>query len=169
MNFGLAASGAITSIRAGGTLLLALALSASASAAQTEVQLAFGGSVSFGAPTAADYSAGSLEAVTPLPFEVVTTSDLSGTITTTVSIRSSSSTLGSGKPVATMEWRRGDDPTWRALTTTDAIVESRIAQAAPEGYTWDNTIHFRVTLGWTSDPPATYTGNLVITVSTTQP
>lgn len=157
------------SIRAGATLLLAVALSASTSAAQTEVQLTFSGSVSFGAPTAADYSAGSLEAATPLPFEVVTTSELSGTITTTVSIRSSSATLGSGKPVATMEWRRGDDATWRALTTTDAIVESRIAQAAPAGHTWDNTIHFRVALDWTSDTPATYTGNLVITVSTTQP
>ena len=169
MNLVRSASRAIRSIRAGTTLLFALALSTSPTAAQTEVQLAFGGSVSFGVPTAADYSAGSLEAETALPFEVVTTSELSGSFTTTVSIRSSSATLGGGKPVANMEWRRGDDPTWHALTTTDAVVESRIAEGAPEGHTWDNSIHFRLALNWTSDPPATYTGNLVITVSTTQP
>jgi hypothetical protein len=169
MNFVRSASRGIRSIRAGTMLLFALATSASTSAAQTEVQLAFGGSVSFGAPTAADYSAGSLEAATPLPFEVMTTSELSGSFTTTVSIRSSTATLGSGKPVATMEWRRGDDPTWHALTTTDAVVESRLTQGAPEGHTWDNTIHFRVALNWASDKPATYTGNLIITVSATQP
>lgn len=169
MNFVRSTSRAIGPLCAAATLIFAFASNSSTVDAQTGVQLAFGGSVSFGAPTAADYSAGTLEAVTPLPFEVVTTSELSGSFTTTVSIRSSSATLGGGKPVANMEWRRGDDPTWHALTTTDAIVESRIAEGTPEGHTWDNTIHFRIALDWTSDPPGIYTGNLVITVSTTQP
>jgi len=169
MKLARSASSAVASAGATAALLFALAASPSASVAQTYVQLAFGGSVSFGAPTLADLSAGSLEATTPLPFEVVTSSELSGSFTTTVAIRSSSATLGGGKPVTSMEWRREDDPTWHALTTTDAIVESRIAQGSPEGHTWGNTIYFRVALSWTGDPPGTYTGNLVMTVSATQP
>jgi hypothetical protein len=169
MNFARFGSHATSLVCSATTLLFAFALGGPNAGAQTGVQLTFGGSVSFDAPTAADYTSGTLEAATPLPFEVVTTSEPSGSFTTTVSIRSSSSTLGGGKPVANLEWRRGDDPTWHALTTSDAVVESRIAEGAPEGHTWDNTIHFRIALQWTSDPPATYTGNLVVTVSTTQP
>jgi len=150
-------------------LLFALTLSASNVLAQTGVQLSFSGSVSFDPPTAADYTAGSLESATPLPFQVVTTSEPSGSFTTKVYIRSSSATLGGGKAVGDMEWRRDDDPTWHALTTSDAIVESRVAEGASEGHTWSNTIHFRIALNWTTDPPAIYTGNLVVTVSTTQP
>jgi hypothetical protein len=150
-------------------LLFALALGASNAVAQTGVQLSFSGSVSFDPPTVADYATGSLESATPLPFEVVTTAEPSGSFTTTVYIRNASATLGGGKAVGDMEWRRGDDPTWHALTSSDAIVESRVADGAPEGHTWSNTIHFRIALKWTTDPPATYTGNLVVTVSTTQP
>jgi hypothetical protein len=150
-------------------LPFAFALGASTAGAQTGVQLAFSGSASFGAPTAADYAAGTLEAASPLPFQVVTTAEPSGSFTTTVYIRSSSSTLGGGKPVADLEWRRGDDPTWHALTTSDGVIENRVADGTTQGHSWDNTIYFRVALHWTSDPPAIYTGNLVITVSTTQP
>jgi hypothetical protein len=170
MTYARSASRAMRPIYAATTLMLAFSLGAPTADAQTAVQLAFsGGSVSFDAPTAADYTAGTLEAASPLSFQVVTTSEPSGSFTTTVYIRSSSSTLGGGKPVADLEWRRGDDATWHALTTSDAVVESRIADLAPEGHSWDNTIYFRIALDWTSDPPATYTGNLVVTVSTTQP
>jgi hypothetical protein len=155
--------------RASAILMLCLALASSIAGAQVGVQLSFSGSASFATPTASDYTTGSLEASAPLPFEVVTTSEPSGSFTTTVYIRSSSATLGGGKALGDLEWRRGDDPTWHALTTTNAIVEDRIAEGAPEGHTWDNTIHFRIVLHWTTDPPATYTGNLVVTVSTTQP
>jgi hypothetical protein len=150
-------------------LLFAFALSTSNAGAQTGVELAFSGSVSFGAPTAADYAAGTLQAASPLPFGVVTSSEPSGSFTTTVYIRSSSATLGGGKAVGDMEWRRGDDPTWHALTTSDAIVESRIAEGVPAGHAWDNTIHFRIALQWATDPPTTYAANLVLTLSTTQP
>lgn len=160
---------AIRLARAAPALLFALAMASSIAGAQAGVQLSFSGSVSFDAPTAADYTAGAMESATPLPFQMVTTSEPSGSFTTTVYIRSSSATLGGGKAVGDMEWRRGDDPTWHALTTSNAIVESRIAEGAPEGHTWDNTIHFRIALHWTTDLPATYTGNLVVTVSTTQP
>ena len=150
-------------------LLFAFVLATSTARAQTGVALTFGGSVSFAAPTPADYAAGTEEAAGPLSFEVETSTEPSGSFTTTVRIRSSSATLGGGKAVGDMEWRRGDDPTWHTLTTSDVVVESRIAEGAPEGRTWDNTIHFRIALHWTTDPPATYTANLVLTVSTTQP
>lgn len=151
-------------------LLLLFALDASLAGAQTGVQLSFsGGSVSFAAPTAADYRAGIFAAETPLPFHVATTAEPSGSFTTIVSIRSSSPTLGGGKALADLEWRRGDDVTWHALTTADVVVETRVAGGAPDGHSWDNTIYFRIALHWTSDPPATYTGNLVVTVTTTQP
>jgi hypothetical protein len=146
-------------------LLLALALSSTRAIAQTNVQLIFSGSGSFGAPTAADYSVGVLESATPLPFQVVTSAEPSGSLVTSVYIRSSAATLGGGKPVADLEWRRGDDATWRALTTTDVLVESRTLQGAPEGHSWDNTIHFRIALRWRQDPPATYTGSFVLTLA----
>jgi hypothetical protein len=150
-------------------LLLLLTLRPSATGAQTSVQLAFGGSVSFGTPTAADFTAAVLEAETPLSYQVTTTAEPVGSFTTTVSIRSSSPTLGGGKSLADLEWRRGDDATWHALTTVDVTVESRVNNGAVQGHTWDNTIFFRVALHWASDAPASYTGNLVVTVSTIQP
>jgi hypothetical protein len=157
-------------LRATALILFATVLGFRGVGAQTSVQLALSGvPVSFDAPTAADLTVGTLEAPTPLSFQVATTAEPAGSFTTTVSIRASSATLGGGKPAADLEWRRGDDPTWHALTTSDAIVESRVADGIPEGHTWDNTIYFRIALHWTSDPPATYTGNLVFTVSTTQP
>ncbi|MDB4891128.1 MAG: hypothetical protein JWL61_2983 [Gemmatimonadetes bacterium] len=147
------------------TLLLAFALHSSAAYAQTNVQLLLGGAAAFNAPTAADLSAGTLEGSTPLAFQVVTTGEPSGSLSTSVYIRSSASTLGGGKSVADLEWRRDDDPTWRALTTSDVLVESRSLAGVPEGHSWDNTIQFRMALRWTGDPPATYRGSLVLTVS----
>jgi len=145
-------------------------LFAGSAQSQASVQLAFSGPpVSFASPTVADYTAARLETTAPLPFQISTTSEPTGSFTTTVYIRSSSATLGGGKSVADMEWRRGDESTWRALTTTDAIVESRVSNGTAQGHSWDNTIYFRIALRWTSDPPAIYTGDLVITVSTTQP
>jgi hypothetical protein len=151
--------------------MLALACATRTSAgAQTTVQLLLSGQQgSFAVPTVADYAAGTLEAASPIDFQVITTSEPAGPLTTTVYIRSFSSMLGGSKPVADLEWRRGDDQTWHALTTTDAIVERRIVQGSAQGHSWDNTIHFRVALKWTGDPPASYVGNLILTVSTIQP
>jgi hypothetical protein len=155
--------------RAAAMLLLACVTSARAGA-QTGVQLLLSGDQgSFAVPTPADYAAGTLEAASPIDFQVITTSEPAGPLTTTVYIRSFSSTIGAGKPVADLEWRRGDEQTWHALTTTDAIVERRVVQGSPQGHTWNNTIHVRVALNWGGDPPATYVGNLVLTVSTIQP
>jgi hypothetical protein len=148
---------------------LLFAVSALQAAAQTGVQLTFTGTGSFGAATAGDFAAGTLDATSPLPFTVVTTSEPAGSFTTTVYIRSSSSTLGTGKRISDMEWRLGDDPAWHALTTIDAVVETHVAAGAPQGHSWSNAIHFRIALHWTGDRPATYSGNLVLTVAATKP
>jgi hypothetical protein len=148
---------------------LLFAVSALEAGAQTGVQLTFTGTGSFGVATAADFAAGTLDATSPLPFTVVTTSEPAGSFTTTVYIRSSSSTLGTGKRISDMEWRLGDDPAWHALTTIDAVVETHVAAGAPQGHSWSNAIHFRIALHWTGDRPATYAGNLVVTVAATKP
>jgi hypothetical protein len=146
------------------------ALSARTSGAQIVVQLTLSGPAGlFPTPTPSDFSAGTLGAAGPLTFQVATTSEPSRLFVTTVSVRGSSSTLGGGKPIADLQWRRGDDPTWHALTIVDAIIESRAAQGAPQGHVWDDTIYIRVALRWTTDAPAAYGGNMVLTVSTTTP
>jgi hypothetical protein len=157
-------------VRAVSVSIAMLALCGHDLQAQTSVALTVGGgSVSFPAPTAADLTAGRLDATDALEFGVTTSSEPVGSFTTRVYIRNSSATLGGGKPVADLEWRRDDDDTWHHLSTTDALVESRATSGLLAGHTWGNSIQFRIALHWTSDPPATYTGNLVITVSTTQP
>jgi hypothetical protein len=57
----------------------------------------------FDAPTAADYAAGRIEAHSPLPFQIATTSEPAGSFTTTVYIRSSLPSLGGGISLADME------------------------------------------------------------------
>lgn len=138
--------------------------------AQPNVQLTFGkAAVSFSSPTPENFTSSSLEASAPLPYEVSTSSEPAGSFTATVYIRSTSATLGQGKPLADLEWRRGDDQSWHALTMNDAIIEYRTTTGAAEGHTWNNTIYFRVALHWTSDSPADYLANLLVTVSTTAP
>lgn len=157
-------------VRAATISIVALALCTQTAHAQTAVTLSFsGGPVVFPAPTDADLTAGSLEAIDVLQFDVSTSSEPVGSFTTRVSIRSSSATLGGGKSLADLEWRRDDDETWHQLTTTDVVVDSRTSAGVIAGHTWNNSIRFRIALHWTGDPPATYTGNLVITVATTQP
>jgi hypothetical protein len=152
--------------------LLAIAFAPSAGIAQLQqVQLTIsGGPASFPAPTASDLTAGSLLSSNALTYQAHTSVEPAvGTLTSQVYIRSSSATLGGAKPVAHLEWRRDDDVTWHALTTTDAVVESRTTSFNVSGHTWTNTVHFRVALHWVGDPPATYTGNLVFTMTAAQP
>jgi hypothetical protein len=128
-----------------------------------------GGPASFPAPTAADLTAGSLLGSNALTYQAQTSEEPAvGTMTTRVFVRSSSATLGGAKPVADLEWRRGDEVTWHALTTTNAVIESRATSFSVTGHTWSNTVHFRMALHWVGDPPATYTGDLVFTVTATQ-
>ncbi|HEX9249310.1 MAG TPA: hypothetical protein VF856_07405, partial [Gemmatimonadaceae bacterium] len=89
--------------------------------------------------------------------------------TTTVSIRSTSANLGGGKIIADLQWRRSDLATWNSISLTDAQVEQKIMVRSVLNDPWSNTIFFRMILHWTTDAPATYSGNYQITLSQTVP
>ncbi|HUQ47101.1 MAG TPA: hypothetical protein VM053_02530 [Gemmatimonadaceae bacterium] len=148
-------------------LVAIIALVPSIMAAQTTiVSFSFtGGGVTFGPPTAADFIAGSRNATGGMPFQITTTGEVVlMTQQTTISIRSSSSTLGSGKPVGDLQWRRSDQSSWNSVTTTNVQVQSWSSPGAEAGHTYTNTLFFRVLLGFTSAKPADYTGQLVFTI-----
>jgi hypothetical protein len=146
---------------------LALALLASPLAAQkTNLTLA-GGTITFPAPTAADYIAGFVNSSTGATFTINSQNGVPRT--TTVSIRSLSADLGNGKVIGDLQWRRSDLATWNSITLTDAQVEQRIVVNKGLNDPWSNTIFFRMVLNWTTDAPATYSGNYQITLSQTVP
>jgi len=149
--------------------LPALLLVARPAAAQQRVVLTVsGGPVAFAAPAAADFVTGSIQATTPLSYNVNITSGSRRTLrTTSVAIRSTSSTFGTA-PLSDLQWRRSDLATWTSLTTADVTVESRQI-SRNTGNNWTNSIVIRSLLHWTADPPATYTANLVITLTVTTP
>jgi hypothetical protein len=145
---------------------LAVALFASPLEAQKTILALTGGTVTFAAPTAADYDAGYLDS----PAMTFTVNAQTGTIrTTTIMIRSTSASLGGGKPIGQLQWRRSDLAVWNSITLTDAQVEQRIQIRNGLNDPWSNTIFFRMLLNWTTDPPATYAANYVITLSQTVP
>jgi hypothetical protein len=148
-------------------IFLGLALVASPLAAQkTNLTLA-GGTITFPAPTAADYIAGFVNSATGVTFTVAAQTGTSRT--TTISIRSTSASLGNGKVIGDLQWRRSDLATWNSITLTDAQVEQRVQVRGVVNDPWSNTIFFRLVLNWTSDAPATYTANYQVTLSQTVP
>jgi hypothetical protein len=148
-------------------VLLALALFASPIAAQKTTLSVTGGTVAFPAPTATDYIAGFIDASTGATFTINSVNGLART--TTISIRSTSASLGGSKVVGDLQWRRSDLATWNSITLTDAQVEQRIVINKGLNDPWGNTIFFRMLLSWTSDGPATYSANYQITLSQTVP
>lgn len=147
--------------------ILALALFASPLAAQKTILTLSGGTITFPAPTAADYVAGFVNSATGVTFTLNAQTGTSRT--TTVSIRSSSLNLGGGKVIGDLEWRRSDLATWNSITLIDAQVDQKIQVRGGSNDPWSNTIFFRMLLNWTTDAPATYSGNYVITLSQTVP
>jgi hypothetical protein len=146
---------------------LALALFASPLAAQKTILTVAGGTINFAAPTAADYIAGFVNSATGATFTL--NAQTGASRTTTVSIRSLSATLGNGKVIGDLQWRRSDLATWNSITLTDAQVEQRVQVRNGANDPWSNTIFFRMILTWTTDAPATYSGNYQITLSQTVP
>jgi hypothetical protein len=147
--------------------ILALALLASPLAAQKTILTLTGGAITFPAPTAADYVAGFVNSATGVTFTI--SAQTGASRTTTVSIRSSSLNLGGGKVIGDLKWRRSDLATWNIITLTDAQVDQKIQVRNGSNDPWSNTIFFRMLLTWTTDAPATYSGNYVITLSQTVP
>jgi hypothetical protein len=157
----------LTGASAGVAISLALALCALPLAAQRTTLSLAGGTVTFAAPTAADYDAGFTNSPTGVTFTV---DAQTGTIrTTTISIRSTSASLGSGKPIGELQWRRSDLATWTAMTLIDAQVEQRVVVRSVSNDPWSNTIFFRMLLNWTTDGPAIYQANYQITLFQTVP
>jgi hypothetical protein len=153
----------------GAAISLALALLAAPLAAQTtktKLTLA-GGTFTFAAPTAADYIAGYVYSASGVTFTVTARIGISRT--TTISIRSTSASLGNGKLIGDLQWRRSDLATWNSIALTDAQVEQRILVPGVLNDPWTNTVFFRMVLNWTTDAPATYTANYQVTLSQTVP
>ena len=146
---------------------LALGLVASPLAAQKTQLTVTGGTITFPAPTAADYIAGFIDSSTGATFTINSQNGVQRT--TTISIRATSASLGNGKLIGDLQWRRSDLATWNDVTLTDAQVEQRILINKVLNDPWGNTIFFRMALSWTSDSPATYSANYVITLSQTVP
>jgi hypothetical protein len=146
---------------------LALALFASPLAAQKTTITLAGATITFPAPTAADYIAGFVNSATGAMFTL--NAQTGASRTTTVSIRSLSASLGNGKVIGDLQWRRSDLATWNNITLTDAQVEQRVQVRNGLNDPWSNTIFFRMVLTWTTDAPATYSGNYQITLSQTVP
>jgi len=153
------------STRAG--ILLALALVASPLAAQKTTLTVTGGTITFPAPTAADYIAGFVNSTGGATFTINSVNGIQRT--TTVTIRSTSANLGNGKVIGDLQWRRSDLATWNSITLTDSQVEQRIVINKALNDPWSNTFFFRMALNWTTDAPATYTANYQLTLAQTVP
>jgi hypothetical protein len=146
---------------------IAMGLFASPLTAQKTSLTLTGGTITFPAPTAADYINGYVNSTTGVLFTIDATNG--GSRTTTVSIRTTSANLGGGKVIGDLQWRRSDLATWSSISLTDAQVEQRIVVAKGLNDPWSNTIFFRMTLNWATDAPATYSGSYTVTLSQTVP
>lgn len=146
---------------------IALVLFAAPLTAQKTNLTVTGGTITFPAPTAADYIAGYVYSTTGATFTLDAQTGASRTAT--VSIRSTSPNLGNGKSIGELEWRRSDLAAWNPITGSDARVEQRIMIRNVANDPWSNTIFFRMKLTWTSDAPGVYSANYQITLSQTVP
>lgn len=123
----------------------------------------------FPAPTPADYDAGVVVNPAGVGFRLNVSGPANVSRTTTVALRAASPTLGGGKALSDLEWRRADLATWTAMTTTDATVESRTVHKNQLNDPWSNEVFLRVRLGWTTDGPGTYSTGLAFTLTVTTP
>jgi hypothetical protein len=141
----------------------------SRSAAQGSVVLTVTGSpVTIPAPAIADYNNGFVVDPTTLSYNVNIAGGPPGnTHLTAVSIRSASATFGT-LALSNLQWARTDVGTWNSLTTSDAPVESRDI-SRNSGNNWTNSLQFRCLISWTGVPPATYSANLIVTLTVTSP
>lgn len=148
-------------------IAIAMPLLASPLSAQKTTLTLTGGTITFPAPTAADYINGYVNSTTGVLYTINSVNGPNRT--TTISIRTTSANLGGTKPIADLMWRRSDLATWTSISLTDAQVEQKPVVNKGLNDPWSNTIFFRMNLNWTTDAPATYTGNYTITLSQTVP
>ncbi len=153
------------------TALVALARPASVEGQPVRNRLSLSAAtISFPAVTEAHYDAGSVGATSSITFTMETLTGPPGPMrTSTVSIRATGATMGSGKPIADLEWSRADVGSWNGLSTTDVTIESRQFQRNGINDPWNNTVNFRTLLDWDDDGPATYNATVVFTLTITTP
>ena len=148
-------------------IAIATALLASPLAAQKTALALTGGTITFPAPTAADYINGYVNSTTGVLYTINSVNGANRT--TTISIRTTSANLGGTKSIADLMWRRSDLATWTSISLTDAQVEQKPVVNKGLNDPWSNTLFFRMNLNWATDAPATYTGSYTITLSQTVP
>jgi hypothetical protein len=155
----------VLSVSTSAAFLLALVLFASPLAGQKTTLTLANATVTFPAPTATDYVNGYVDAATGVTFTLNATAGASRT--TTILVRATSASLGGGKVLGDLQWRRSDLVTWNGVTTTDVQVEQRVMVKNGVNDPWGNTVFFRMLLDWTKDAPGTYSANYVITLTQT--
>lgn len=148
-------------------IAIAMPLLASPLSAQRTTLTLTGGTITFPAPTAADYINGYVNSTTGVLYTINSVNGVNRT--TTISIRTTSANLGGTKSIADLMWRRSDLATWTSISLTDAQVEQKPVVNKGLNDPWSNTIFFRMNLDWATDSPATYTGSYTITLSQTVP
>jgi hypothetical protein len=151
----------------GAAISLALILCASPLAAQKTILTLTGATITFNAPTAADYIAGYIDSPTGVTFTL--NAQNGGNRTVTAWVRSTSASLGGGKAIGELQWRRSDLAVWNSMTLTDVQVQQQVMAKGSANDPWSNTIFFRMLLNWTTDPPGTYSGDYQVTLSQTVP
>ena len=156
-------------------MVLALVCAGDAHAQRTRMNVT-GFPVNFPAPTGADFALGSISSTTGITFTVDAQTGPISQRTTMVYIRCGAPCPTTGtKPLGDLKWRRADQGTWNVLTTTDALVETRLLyrnQPLPASNDpWSNSIFFQFALGWLTDPPAATANsyNIILTLSVTVP
>lgn len=128
-----------------------------------------GGPVTIPAPAVADYNAGSVLDATPLSYNVnISGGPPTALHTETVAIRSTSGSFGT-LPISDVQWQLAGASTWNSLTTGNVTIETRSGITRNTGNNWTNSIQFRCLLSWTGVPPATYSTNLIVTLTVTSP
>jgi hypothetical protein len=152
---------------------LALTLTASAGIAQRdpllETRIALTGArIVFPIPTVQDYNQGFVAATDGVRF-VVNAIKGNQSHTTMISIRSIAATIGGGKPLSDIQWRRSDLSNWNSLSIVNTEVETRIQVRNGLNDPWTNTIFFRILLNWADTPPAQYFADYQISLSQTEP
>ena len=71
-------------------------------------------------------------------------------------LRATAGTLGQGKPIGELQWRRAGTSVWTPMTQTNMAV----IQGAGDQ---DVTIYFRMLLSWAGDSPGSYSAGLEFT------
>jgi hypothetical protein len=155
--------------RAVGVLFAATLLSAPLFAQGSVVLTVSGGPVTVPAPAVADYNAGFVVDPASLSYNVnISGGPPTALHTETVSIRATSGSFGT-LGVGNLQWQRAGLLTWNSLTTSDATIESRTGITRNVGNNWTNSVQFRCLIGWTTTPPATYSTNVIVTLTVTSP